>query len=378
MKSTVSKFSILLTLLVIGSLVITGCTSTPATTAPASTAPATAAAPKVQDTMNLKFAFGGPNSGTFAETIQWFCDELGKRTNGKVNVTVHWGGSLIKQLDTTVGVGKGVADMGVGMGSPTVSQNPNWSTLGVLGAGQDPWAIAMATWEMNSNNPKIMAEFDKHNVIGTHGYFPGTPVMFLKKEIKSLSDLKGLRIRVGTPDDAVAVPKLGMEPVQVGLYDLYDSISKGVIDGTQLTVSWADTLKFSEVAKYWYTYTNNLVGGDITTVINKDVWNKFTPETQAIVKQLIKEFNNKYVQATMKLEASVIAKVQASDSVKFQKIPEDANTAYQGGMAIARQAWFDKWDSQGNSTKAVWDEYQKYVAQYQKQVAEKGYPWAPK
>jgi TRAP-type transport system periplasmic protein len=375
MKNSISKIIILVSLLLIGSVLLSNCTPSPVSTTPAPATTSAAPTTQVQAPMNLNYSFGGANSGVFAETSQWFCNELTKRTDGKIVVTVHWGGTLIKQPDTLVSVGKGVADIGAAMGTPTVAMNPHMTTLGAVGAGKDPWATTMAVWEMMNNNPKILAEYDKHNVVPTHGYFPGTPVMFLRKEIKSVNDLKGLRIRAGSPDDASILPKLGIEPVNVQIFDLYDSMSKGVIDGCMLTIAWGDTLKWGEVAKYWYQPTNNLIGGDVTSVINKDVWNKFTPQTREIVKTLAREYNDKYVKGVMDQEVAALEKVKTTLKVQYQPLPEDANKIYQSGMASARQAWFDKWDSQGNTTKAVFDEYQGLIEKYQKQVADKGYPW---
>ena len=156
------------------------------------------------------------------------------------------------QPQTLSAVGKGVADMGAAMGGATVTENPHWSTLSLTGAGKDQWAIMQAVSEMINTNEEILAEMDNHNVVPSHGYFPGTPVLVLKKPVESLKDIRGLRIRVATPDEASAWAKLGAESVTLSIPELYDSIDKGVIDGTVLTITWCDTLKLMEVAPYWY------------------------------------------------------------------------------------------------------------------------------
>ncbi|MHB8867663.1 MAG: TRAP transporter substrate-binding protein DctP [Thermoleophilia bacterium] len=346
--------------------------TTPPETSPPETAPPTTEA-AVQEAMDLKYAYGGPNQGAFAETNQWFADEIAARTDGKVKITIHWGGTLVAQPDTLSGVGKGVADMGAAMGDPT---NPHWATLALSGAGNDQWAVMKATYEMVNNDPGIAAEMDKANVVPTHGYFPGTPIMILKKEITSLDDLKGMRIRVGTPDEATALGALGMEPVQVGIFEVYDSIGKGVIDGTLLTVAWADTLKLGEVAKYWYRFSNNIIGGAVTTVINKDVWAKFTPETRAIVQELSQEYNDRYAQTVMDQEATVIDSATSTLNVQYLEVPGPVDEAYKAAIQAAHQGWFDKYDADGANTQGVWDDYQSYVAEYEAEVASQGYPWA--
>lgn len=333
------------------------------------------AMPAVQEPMNLRYAYGGPNQGPFAEANQWFCDQITKRTNSKIKITIHWGGTLVSQADTLTSVGKGVVAMGAAMGGTTVSQNPHWSTLSMVGAGKDQWAIMWATYEMIKNNATIKAEMDKHNVVGTHGYFPGTPILVLRKKVASLKDLRGLRIRAATPDEAAAWARLGVETVQIAPFDVYDSMSKGVIDGCLFTVTWADTLKLGEVAKYWYRFSDNLLGGDVTTVINKDIWNKFTTETKAIIEQLIKEYNDLYTKNVLSLEEQIVNKAKSSIGVQYVKMVDEVDKAYTAAIDVAHQAWFDKWDKSGNTTRAIWDQYEQYVDKYEKEAAEKGYPW---
>ena len=91
--------------------------------------------------------------------------------------------------------------------------------MSLSGAGKDAWAMMMATHDMVNTNPAILAELTKANVVPTIGYFPGTPIMVLKKELKTIDDIKGLRIRVGTPDEGAAMGAMGLEPVQVGIME---------------------------------------------------------------------------------------------------------------------------------------------------------------
>ena len=325
--------------------------------------------------MNLTFSFGGPNKGAFAETNQWFVDEIAKRSGDAIKVEVAWGGTLIPQADTLSGVGKGVADMGSAMGT---SAEPNWTTLSLSGAGQDAWAMVMATHDMVNTNPAILEEFTKANVVPSIGYFPGTPIMVLKKELKTIDDIKGLRIRVGTPDEGAAMAAMGLEPVQVGMMEVYESLDKGVIDGCLITVAWADTMKLGEVAKYWYRFENNLVGGAVTNVINADTWAKFTPETQDMIKQVALEYGDKYVKAVIDLEAAVLEQVKTGLKVQYLMVPADIDAAYRTAITKAHDDWFAKYAAEGKDVKKVWDEYQGLLAKYQAEVAEKGYPWAPK
>ena len=137
-------------------------------------------------------------------------------------------------------------------------------------------------------------------------------------------------------------------------------------------------MKLGEVAKYWYRFENNMLGGAVTNVINADTWAKFTPETQDMIKQVAVEYSDKYVKAVIDLEAAVLEQAKTGLKVQYLPVPADIDAAYRTAITKAHDDWFAKYAAEGKDVKKVWDEYQALVQKYQAQVAEKGYPWAPK
>jgi TRAP-type transport system periplasmic protein len=345
-------------------------TSTPAATSAAPTSATTSAAP-VQPVVNLRFTFASGPAGPLPESNQWFVDEIAKRTNGAVNIKITFGGTLLAMADTLPGIGNKIVETGVGMGRFTIPQNPNWSTMSLLGAGDNLWAIIRAGYDMNTTNKAIMAELAAEKVVPTYGYSAGSPIYVLKKQINSLADLKGLRMSSASPDEAKIMPQLGIEPVQMLMPDSYDALDKGVINGAAGTIAIAQSVKFQEVAKYWMQMSNNLPGGDVTALFNKDVWDAFTPQTRTTILAVAQQFCDVYAQKVIDSEAATLKAIQSQNGVTLFKAPADVQKAYQDALGSSREAYFQQYPA----SRDIWAQYQTLVKKYQDEYAAKGYPW---
>jgi TRAP-type C4-dicarboxylate transport system substrate-binding protein len=139
-----------------------------------------------QKPVTLKWAMPSPPSSVFEKNQQWIGDEITRRTNGMVKFDFFWSGTLLKYQDIVVGIGKGVADFGQGAGLFTGNLHPQWTTLNQVGTGTDSWVMQWASYEMLQTNAEIRAEFDKLNLVPTHGYGPGTEVFIFKKPVTKL------------------------------------------------------------------------------------------------------------------------------------------------------------------------------------------------
>jgi TRAP-type C4-dicarboxylate transport system substrate-binding protein len=65
------------------------------------------------DAIKLKAANYLPATHPMSHLTGWFCDEVKKRTNGKVEMTYHAGGTLLNPVKMYDGVTTGITDLGV-------------------------------------------------------------------------------------------------------------------------------------------------------------------------------------------------------------------------------------------------------------------------
>ena len=104
---------------------------------------------------------------------------------------------------------------------------------------------------------------------------------WFRKEIKSVADLQGLKMRIGGIAGSV-LQKLGVVPQQLGGGDIYPALEKGTIDGAEWVGPYDDEkLGFSKVAPYYY-YPGFWEGGPtVHAFVNLEKWNALPKAYQA-------------------------------------------------------------------------------------------------
>ena len=104
-----------------------------------------------------------------------------------------------------------------------------------------------------------------------------------KKEINSLDDFKGLRIRIPGLGGEV-LKRLGATPVTKAGGEIYLALSQGNIDASEWVGPWNDlAFGFHNITKFYYTSAFHEPGAAIAAGFNLEVWNSFSPSDQAII-----------------------------------------------------------------------------------------------
>jgi tripartite ATP-independent transporter DctP family solute receptor len=107
-------------------------------------------------------------------------------------------------------------------------------------------------------------------------------VVTAKKEIKTVADLKGLKIRtIPTPVFVGAVNAMGASATPMNFGEVYTSMQSGVLDGYEHTATTTVSFKFYEIAKY-YALTQHLIDPTVVAFSLAE-WNKLDAKEQAVV-----------------------------------------------------------------------------------------------
>src|SRR5258707_3774708 len=126
--------------------------------------------------------------------------------------------------------------------------------------------------------------FKKFGVIGFPWGNTGTKMGgWLRKEIKTVADLSGLKFRIGGIAGQV-LQKVGVVPQQLAGGDIYPALEKGTIDAAEWVGPYDDEkLGFSKVAKYYYypAWWEGSTTGHL--MINVGKWNELPKRYQTIV-----------------------------------------------------------------------------------------------
>lgn len=334
-KSRTNVFLLLAAALLLVLVVAVGCgggatttTQAPAggdtvTTAATQTSESTAStlAPAAE-TITLKFAAYHPASTDEAKLGQEFIDQVTARTNGAVKIEFFPGGALLKAADMYDGVVNGVADIGEGSLSYNVGKFPETDMASAPLFVSSSWIITHA---LNDFYQKYKpAEFNSTHVLWMWANGPAV-LLTAKKPVKTLEELKGLKIRAQALTGQIA-KSLGASPQSVAMNELYDGLSKGVVDGVLVDPSVLVSFKLGDVIKYM-TDSSKAVGNSYVfyIVMNNDSWNKLPDD----VKKVIDEVANELVEKTaVAINQEDIAGIEYAQKAGAEIIPlSDAEVA---------------------------------------------------
>lgn len=238
--------------------------------------------------IELKFANYFPPPARHSKICQEFLTELEQRTGGKVKGRFFAGGSLLKAPAIFSGVISGIADIGFSHVEYTPGRMPVTEAIGLPLGYPSGWVSNQVA---NDFYHKFKpAEWKDVEVLWMHTSTPN--VMITKTPVRTLEDLKGMTIRApGTVGDTVAA--LGATPAPTPVMEVYDAMSKGVIDGVNIPFETLKTFRFAEVAKY--TTASWQVGNlyPFYVIMNKNTYKKFTPELKEIFDRLVGEYKER-------------------------------------------------------------------------------------
>ena len=236
--------------------------------------------------ITLKLTNFFPPDNKISIVMDQWCKEVEKRTNGKVRVTQFPGATLTPPAQTYVGVIRGVADLGLSFCSYTMGRFPLAEVLDLpLGYKSGYVGTKLANEFYRKFKPK---EFDEVKVL----FFTTSPphMLFAKRPVRNLEDLKGLKIR-STGTSAKVVQALGGTPVAMPMSEAYDALSKGVAQGIIGPYEPMKGFKLAEVVNHSTEYGSAYINANYI-VMNKEKWSSL-PGT---VQKTIEEINNEWIE----------------------------------------------------------------------------------
>ena len=231
----------------------------------------------------MSLVLGPPTPWGMAGKI--WADLVRERTNGRINIKLYPGVSLIQgdQTREFSALRQGVIDMAIGS---TINWSPQVKELNLFSLPfLMPDYAAVDSLTQGPVGKQIFATLDKGGVVplawGENGF---REVTNSKKPIKSPADLKGMKIRVvGSPIFSDMMTALGANPTQMSWADAQPALSSGAVDGQENPLFLFTILKMHTVGQKFVT-TWGYVADPLIFVVNKDIWNSWTKADQEIVR----------------------------------------------------------------------------------------------
>lgn len=224
--------------------------STPAAASQPAGTSSDAAQPAGDAELVLRYAENQPQDYPTTQAAYKFADLVNEKTNGRVKVEVYFGAQLGDEKTVIEQLQFGGIDFTRVSLSPLAEFNKSLNVL------QMPYLYTDADqmWRVLDGEigDEFLASMEGTGITGLSWYDAGARHFYnSKREIKSLADMKGLKIRVQESELMMDMVKaLGAEPTPMAYGEVYSSLQTGVIDGAENNWPSYESTSHYEVAKY--------------------------------------------------------------------------------------------------------------------------------
>jgi TRAP-type transport system periplasmic protein len=252
----------------------------------------TAGPAKPAETIKLSYSVFFPPTHVQCIAATNWANEIQKRTGGRVQITIYPAGSLTKADQCYEGVIKGISDLGMSCFAYTRGRFPLLEGLDLpVGYPNGMAATRIANAIVQKYQP---AELGDVKVLYVHAHGPG--ILASKKPVKTLADLKALKVRA-TGLSAKIVEALGGTPVAMSQPETYEALSKGVVEATLCPIETLKGWKQGEAIEY--VVDSSAIGYTTAmfVVMNKDKWAKLPPDVQKVFTDVSQEWIAKHGEA---------------------------------------------------------------------------------
>jgi len=219
------------------------------------------------------------------QAVMHMSEELSKATGGKDSIKIFGDSSLGSEKDTVEQVKIGALDM-VRVSSASfhgIVPESVIPSLPFLFRDIEHFRKTM----YGPQGDKILAAFDKAGFIGLALYESGARSVYGKKPIKTLADMKGVKIRVQPSDLMVSlVGAMGASPTPMPFAEVYTGLKTGLLDAAENNYPSYDEAKHFESAPV-YSETMHVMTPEVL-VFSKKVWDTLTKEQQTAIRAAAK------------------------------------------------------------------------------------------
>jgi TRAP-type transport system periplasmic protein len=313
--------------------------------------------PRAAEATTYKWITFKPQGAGDAQAIstQWFVDEFAKRTKGKHNIQVFWGGSVAKTGEIPDALAAGVGDFGDIITPYFPDKFPLNNAVGFfIPQPNPPLKIAELMEEWHKKYPQFEQELAKANLKAV-GYRPLEEYGLLcTKPVHSADDLKGLRVRTYGFAYPALIEALGATPVSINTAEAYEALERRIIDCTPIGPALARGWKYDEVAKYYNEVPFGASFGHLIAM-NLDSYNGMDDQTRKIVDQLGKDYAKEYTRLLDKDRDRVLDLWKGKLAVTIVPFPRGdlAKVIDDKKIQAVRKEWVDRAKARGVPAEAV-------------------------
>jgi len=255
-----------------------------------------------------------PNFPVLGEGCNLFAAWVNEMSAGRMEIKVYGGGELVPALETFDAVRSGAAEMGSGASYYWAGKAPAATFFTAVPFGMN--AQQVNAWMLSGDGLKLWEEiYAGFGLVPFPGGNTGVQMGgWFNREINSIADLKGLKMRMPGLGGQV-LEKAGGTPVLLSGGDIYTGLERGIIDATEWIGPYHDYLMgFHNIAKYYYAPGWHETGSEMEIIANKKLFDELPADLRAIIRT-----------AALRMNHWVLSEFEAKNSIYLEKLIQEEN-----------------------------------------------------
>ena len=261
-----------------------------------------------------------PGLGMAPEKIADLVEEM---SNGQMQITVYGAGEQVPAFGVFDAVSSGSHQMGHSGGYFWKGKVPAAQFFTSVPFGLT--ADEINAWVNRGGGLELWREiYEPFNIYPIPAGNTGTQMFgWFNKEINSLEDVKGLKMRIPGIGGEV-LKEAGGIPVTLPGGELFTALQTGVIDATEWVGPYNDlTFGFHQAAKYYYYPGWHEPGPMLELLINMDAWNSLPKHLQVIIETATKAVNQDTLDEYLARNNQALTELVEVHGVELRKLPDD-------------------------------------------------------
>lgn len=299
---------------------------------------------------NWRFANLYTRGTAFGEVYGNMAKNIEEMSGGRIKVKMMYAGEGVDTKGILGAVKNGLITMGATFQPMNAGELPAGIVeVGLPGGSADVGQLSVLFHEKGWNEVLSKA-YGEQGLVYLDPYIQPPVYLLTKKEIKSVEDFKGLKLRAPGAYGKF-VRNLGASPVSLTWSEIYTGLATGVIDGSigSNLIDHRDG-NHVEVAKYMYRLP--LAGAQVLPVfVNQKAWNKLPDDLKAIVRAATAVHAREQMTKSRLWESEAIADMEAK-GMKWSPEPSEADKAAWGK---AGESLWEEYSAQDKHSKALID-----------------------
>ena len=312
-----------------------------------------------------------PNSPINQESVEKFAENVRIMSRDRLKIQVFAGGELVPPLQAFDAVSQGGVEMAHAAsyywaGKIPAAQFMTVVPFGLTHKGAWAWIYAgggLALWK-KLYEPFDVVPFPMGNTgIQMGGWF--------NKKIKTVDDLKGLKIRMPGLGGKV-LAKAGANPVNIDPGELYMAVERGIIDATEWVGPVFDKRQgLDEVARYYYFPGWHEPGSQLELIINSNSWRELSKDLQVIIESAAAQASIEIFSQSEVQNTATLLQMKAEGVAEIIEFPPEVIKEFRKLTALV----LEEESSADPEFSKILQSYQKFEKDYRKYqaVTEKPY-----